>query len=398
MPTGPFPDPAFGHLEAGRRTVAVAPQDPGAYARLADLQLQLYEIAAAERLYALASTLDPAHPTFRRNQDQLRWMQVGTEKKMIRYLESFRRRLAPYVMLAPMVPDGRFGGVDPLGFPIPPEPVPGRYRVLVVGDCIAEGAGGFSLATELHARIRRDGRDDVDILNFGCVSGTRSTMVHLLIERLPAIKPDVVFVLAGGNDVLNPFSYDPRPGFPFNFHILETLHDAMFPPGDGQGGTPLPNFMEAIKAAARRQAALRTVCGWQGQAWRDTIVATFIGNVGKLAAIARGFRIDLVFALQPIWIMKDQLVGTELRIPASAEAVEHARHLYARMRGDLAALCRSPEHASPHFHAYDGSPLFAKAECEIFTDAIHLNATGHHILADAVWRMIAPRIEHNAVP
>jgi hypothetical protein len=63
----------------------------------------------------------------------------------------------------------------------------------------------------------------VFVANFSVVSSNHRQHLHGLIEFLPQFKPDIVIFYGGHNETLQSASYDPRPGYPFNyFYRAET--------------------------------------------------------------------------------------------------------------------------------------------------------------------------------
>ena len=63
----------------------------------------------------------------------------------------------------------------------------------------------------------------VDSFNFGSVSSNHSQHVHRLLEFSDRYRFDLVIFYGGGNETLQYASYDPRPGYPFNFFFRNEL-------------------------------------------------------------------------------------------------------------------------------------------------------------------------------
>lgn len=57
----------------------------------------------------------------------------------------------------------------------------------------------------------------VFVANYSVVSSNHRQHLHGIIEFLPQFKPDVVIFYGGHNETLQNASYDPRPGYPYNF-------------------------------------------------------------------------------------------------------------------------------------------------------------------------------------
>ena len=63
----------------------------------------------------------------------------------------------------------------------------------------------------------------VDTFNFGSVSSNHSQHVHRLLEFSDRYRFDLVIFYGGGNESLQYASYDPRPGYPYNFFFRNEL-------------------------------------------------------------------------------------------------------------------------------------------------------------------------------
>ena len=63
----------------------------------------------------------------------------------------------------------------------------------------------------------------VDAFNFGSVSSNHTQHVHRLLEFSDRFRFDLVIFYGGGNETLQYASYDPRPGYPYNFFFRNEL-------------------------------------------------------------------------------------------------------------------------------------------------------------------------------
>ena len=63
----------------------------------------------------------------------------------------------------------------------------------------------------------------VFVANYSVISSNHRQHLHGIIEFLPQFKPDIVIFYGGYNETLQSASYDPRPGYPYNyFYRAET--------------------------------------------------------------------------------------------------------------------------------------------------------------------------------
>lgn len=64
---------------------------------------------------------------------------------------------------------------------------------------------------------------EIEVYNFGSVGSNHSQHVHRLIEFSDRFNFDLVIFYGGGNETLQYASYDPRPGYPYNFFFRNEL-------------------------------------------------------------------------------------------------------------------------------------------------------------------------------
>ena len=60
------------------------------------------------------------------------------------------------------------------------------------------------------------------------MSSCLTQMTHLIWSRLVNYAPDAIIVVSGSTDLFQPWTYDPRPGYPYNAFITERLYDHFF--------------------------------------------------------------------------------------------------------------------------------------------------------------------------
>ena len=50
-------------------------------------------------------------------------------------------------------------------------------------------------------------------------------MIALITTRLMDLQPDVILIVGGATDIFQPWSFDPRAGYPYNHFATECLYD-----------------------------------------------------------------------------------------------------------------------------------------------------------------------------
>ncbi len=73
----------------------------------------------------------------------------------------------------------------------------------------------------LKVQLEKKGYKNI-VFNFSSVSSSHSQHVHRLVEFLET-KFDLIIFYGGGNETLNYYYYDSRPGYPYNFFIRNEL-------------------------------------------------------------------------------------------------------------------------------------------------------------------------------
>jgi hypothetical protein len=138
-----------------------------------------------------------------------------------------------------------------------------ELRIFVLGGSTV--VGGRSPLTTIPGIIEADlqsgGWPRARVYNFDVVSFVSGQELSLLVLRLIDLKPDLVIAYDGGNDLFQPWFYDPRPGYPFNYMTEEEAMSALANTwGRGQ---------DRCKLHSRQRAA--------GSAWNPRIVGSHLG-------------------------------------------------------------------------------------------------------------------------
>ena len=96
-------------------------------------------------------------------------------------------------------------------------------RVFVVGDStMVEGQTlADTVPGHLETTLRRTHGNGVRVYNFGAISACLNQMIALITTRLMDLQPDVILVVGGSTDIFQPWSFDPRGGYPYNQFVNE---------------------------------------------------------------------------------------------------------------------------------------------------------------------------------
>jgi len=310
------------------------------------------------------------------------------------------RHPAPYVMFA-----GHPNGViedksitlSALGYrDAPPLPKPtDEYRVMMLGgSTVFNGAPrAVSIAGALEANLHAAGYGQVRVYNWGVFSVVSGQELAAILFRAVDYAPDMILVYSGSNDLTEPFIFDPRPGYPFDFMAIEggqrlisgdySLYDlyAVLLRPSSLGYTL---FQFEIEEQITRRSQLATQAAAGREDWRAQIVAQYAANLEKMCRLSTAFDFQFVAVLQPMIFFKDRLVGDEPNWLGGADYQEHTRRAYDQTRAAYAQLAR----AYPHCVFYDASRLLQDESAALFVDPVHLNDAGRVKVAAG----LAPRL------
>src|SRR5205807_9482988 len=87
--------------------------------------------------------------------------------------------------------------------------------------------GETTIPAAVEAQLQADGVRQARAYSLGVLSFVSGQELALLVHRLIDLKPDLVIAYDGGNDLYEPWVYDPRPGYPFNFVTEEEAMTAL---------------------------------------------------------------------------------------------------------------------------------------------------------------------------
>jgi lysophospholipase L1-like esterase len=307
---------------------------------------------------------------------------------------------APYAQFAgkPLAPSAdRTWRYDALGYrnDVHPEarPAAETLRVFVVGDStLIEGqVFADTIPGRLESGLKRVYGDGARVYNFGAVSACLNQMTALITGRLMDLQADVVLVVGGATDIFQPWSFDPRAGYPYNHFAVECLYEHVF---DARALDDAAEDLssEVLKGKIfQRLDTLRALTNWQSDIWEWEVVRQFELAVKRLARLAPGIGAPVRFLLQPTVVRKSRHVGDE-NGAASGEFLAYLDRQYTRFGSVLSRLDAHAGGRAP-FAVRDLSTLFADDGRAIFTDIVHVSSEGRQAVADRLQDEIADVLE-----
>ncbi|MGH1572177.1 SGNH/GDSL hydrolase family protein [Methylobacterium sp. P31] len=261
-------------------------------------------------------------------------------------------------------------------------------RVFVVGDSTLVDGQTFAdtVPGRLESGLKRVHGAGARVYNFGAISACLNQMAALITTRLMDLQPDVILIVGGATDIFQPWSFDPRAGYPYNHFAHECLYDYFFDPGKAADAAELSyDGLEAL--IFERLENLRALTHWQSDIWEWEVVRQFELALKRLGRLAPGVGAPVRFLLQPSVVGKAARVEAETRV-ASGEFLAYLDRQYGRFAGVLDRLSAAGG-AGSAFAVRDLSRLFEADERPLFTDIVHVTSEGRQRLADRLQTEVA---------
>jgi len=240
-------------------------------------------------------------------------------------------------------------------------------RIFILGGSAVFVGSEFNntISSRLESLFLNNDHPDVRVYNFGMLSYNSTQEIIYFINTLVNYKPDIVLMYNGGNDVFTPCAYDPRPGYPHNFFLMEMA----------LSGEKL------TKGTIKRQRnALRKKFKVDTRSWKEDIINNYVDNIVKMNVISRGFEFKFMAFLQPLIFFKQTLTYKESGLIGDMGFTNYHIEQYELIRSKL--CCKD----ITYYH--DLSNVFKNCTEEIYTDFIHVNDHGNQLIANAIHHII----------
>ncbi|MCJ2137471.1 SGNH/GDSL hydrolase family protein [Methylobacterium sp. J-026] len=318
---------------------------------------------------------------------------IDAEKqKLLRHLVTFDARIrypAPYVAFAGKPSSQIFENgwhYDGLGYrndvTVGPRGRAEAARVFIVGDSTL--VDGLDTADTVPGRVQTVLRQSLGagahVYNFGAISNCLNQAIMLITTKLIDLEPDAIVILAGGTDIFQPWTFDPRPGQPYNQFAIEAIHDDLFSQGTDTRAASIVDQRAMLEILFSRLRNLRLVTCWKEAAWEWEVVRNFELSVDRIGRLSTGIGIPIHLVLQPMVVRKPAL-SEEERSFATLEFLEYLDRQYTRLKAVVGNYERKFGRRK-FFTVHDLSDLFFDHTDSVFTDIVHYNAGGRQRMAE----------------
>jgi hypothetical protein len=257
---------------------------------------------------------------------------------------------------------------------------------VLFGETLADSIPGA-----IETALRADGVPRARVYNFGVQAFISGQELSLLVHRLAYLEPDLVIAYDGGNDLVFPWLYDPRPGYPFNFLVWEEAVNKL-----SNTGTRSKTIASLAQDSALLQALvgttewdvragrddLRRNVGFAGEPWKRALVESYARNIAAMCRTARANGMLFTAYFQPMLPYSKSLDRHQLEISGGAELVEGLREERRLVPPAVAAQMNPAEAGCPFS---DVSDLFEDAPAT-FTDVIHVTDGANQLIGRRIAR------------
>jgi hypothetical protein len=305
--------------------------------------------------------------------------------------EALVRRPTPYIMFTgePFIADHNALGYRG-ALPEVPKPA-GEYRVLFLGSSVVYDGYPLSQAIPGHLeRIAHEARHpEMKVYNWGVVSAVSGMEVSTILHRAVNYQPDLIILYDGGNDMNAPYTFDPRPGHPFNFAANERTYKLF------DGNAPF-TLVAAVLAQNRllrtlffnelnrewlQTDALRESVNYGSEEWETQIVTNYLHNLDLSCQLAESFGFRLATFLYPINPLSDTIPSDEL-----TDRDQYLLRQYDRIRIGYAELNR--QHGGGGTCVFIDLSLACKDRQCAFKDTYHADDASRPVIAAQLYEYL----------
>jgi len=271
-----------------------------------------------------------------------------------------------------------------------PKP-PDELRIFFLGGSTV--IGGYQVETTIpgvvEAHLQANGLPHARTYNFGVLSFVSGQELALLVHRLIDLKPDVVIAYDGGNDLYEPWVYDPRPGYPFNFVTEEEAMTALAnAEGDAKTIASFARDSALVQAllgtgdwasrASIRLDRLRAAVDYASPQWKAAVVGAYARNLTAMCRFARGN--DALFAafFQPLLAYSEPLDNGQAATTGGDVMVQGLRE-----QREMALRAVAAQFPAPSLEAgcrFGDLSRILKNDAAAFTDAIHVDIKSNQLI------------------
>jgi lysophospholipase L1-like esterase len=270
-----------------------------------------------------------------------------------------------------------------------------EVRIFVLGGSTVVGGrpASATIPAVIEAHLQANGLPQARVYNFGVLSFVSGQELSLLVHRLTDLKPDLVIAYDGANDVVGPWFYDPRPGYPFNYvteeEAMSTLSNAG---GDAKTIPSIARDSALVQALLGttdwldrmriRLDRLRSAVNFGSPPWKEAVVSAYARNMAAMCRVARANGALFAGFFQPILAFSKTLDSEQLRETGGDEMVRGLREQRVLVPQAMAAQFPAPSiEAGCRFSDLSG---MLENKSTAFSDAVHVNREANQLIGGGI--------------
>lgn len=270
-----------------------------------------------------------------------------------------------------------------------------EFRVFMLGGSTVLN-GEPPIAVLLEEEFRNNNKGNVKVYNFGVASGVSSMELAQILFEISDLEPDLIIMYNGANDILHPYTWDPRPGYPFNFIVYEnnpllesdvrsypTFNLLLY--GSNLARSLFPHHFVRSFIPLKEE---KKKANWGSAGWRDKIAQIYINNLVKARMISNTFGSNYIAFFQPLVYYKDSLSTEERTHRWNEDLKNHCIDIRSRILKKI-KLCSNESEPL----LIDLSDVYDSTPTRVFIDEAHTLQESKPTMAKAIYTHIVNLFE-----
>lgn len=146
--------------------------------------------------------------------------------------------------------------------------------------------GDPNLSELIEIELEKNLKKNVFLVNYSILAGTSRQHMHMLLEYLNDFKPDIIIYYNGFNEILMPFSEDPRAGYPYNqyYEDIEDWKKCLIK------YSAICGHLEQKYGFFTKKENLRNKNNYLSESWKETIIENYFDTFEKSKIISEGMK------------------------------------------------------------------------------------------------------------
>jgi len=271
---------------------------------------------------------------------------------------------------------------------------PSEFRIFMLGGSTVL-LGKPPIAGWLESEFADNGHPNVKVYNYGVISSVSGMELARIVYEISDLQPDLIIMYNGGNDILMPYETDPRPGYPYNFVVMESNPIYQSTPGSypafalfAYGSNLLRYFLgDQFEERFLHIKQLRKDVGVMSDPWRDKIAESYVSNLVRASRVSAAFGSEFIAFFQPLVYYKKNLTEEEQNSVQNIYGGKEETEFALDMRNRIVARLNRAAKTS-NLNWLNLSHIYENKTERVFTDEIHTTDPAKHLVANAMYKRL----------